>query len=181
LEQWSRSDCADPGPKPCGGAFVQARALRDADFRDGLSNTVFFSERVVGDGDPNRFDPWRDIFCAQPAVGFCGPQVAIAYCSTWVLPDSLHDSYCGLTWLFGGWQHTWYHHLMPPNSRIPDCNDGCFYVAGGYFGLDTARSEHPGGVNVVHGDGSVRFIAEQINLDVWRAISTRAGSEIAAE
>ena len=39
-------------------------------------------------------------------------------------------------------------------------------------------SYHPGGVNVLLGDGSVRFIKDSIALSVWRALSTRNGGEI---
>jgi prepilin-type processing-associated H-X9-DG protein len=39
-------------------------------------------------------------------------------------------------------------------------------------------SEHPGGVNLLLGDGSVRFIKTSIALGVWRALSTRNGGKI---
>jgi hypothetical protein len=32
----------------------------------------------------------------------------------------------------------------------------------------SSKSYHTGGVQVVHGDGSVRFISQNINLDTWR-------------
>ena len=41
----------------------------------------------------------------------------------------------------------------------------------------TARSYFPGSVNVAMMDGSVRTIENNINIGVWRAISTRAGKE----
>ena len=40
------------------------------------------------------------------------------------------------------------------------------------------RSYHPGGVNVLFGDGSVRFIKETINGNTWRALGSVNGSEI---
>src|SRR5262249_20226061 len=40
-----------------------------------------------------------------------------------------------------------------------------------------ARSKHNGGVNVALADGSVRFIADTVNLFTWRALGTRAGGE----
>ena len=40
-----------------------------------------------------------------------------------------------------------------------------------------SRSRHPGGVQVVFCDGSCRFIADAINLDLWRALSTSRGGE----
>jgi prepilin-type processing-associated H-X9-DG protein len=39
-------------------------------------------------------------------------------------------------------------------------------------------SFHPGGVNVLIGDGSVRFVRETIALNVWRGLSTRNGGEV---
>ena len=39
-------------------------------------------------------------------------------------------------------------------------------------------SYHPGGVNLMLGDGSVRFIKETVALSVWRALSTRNGGEV---
>lgn len=42
-----------------------------------------------------------------------------------------------------------------------------------------ARSEHPGGVNALMCDGSVRFISNNVNLGTWQAINTRAGGESA--
>ncbi|MDR1384481.1 MAG: DUF1559 domain-containing protein [Planctomycetaceae bacterium] len=40
-----------------------------------------------------------------------------------------------------------------------------------------ARSEHPGGINVAACDGSVHFILQRINFDVYQAICTRSGNE----
>jgi prepilin-type processing-associated H-X9-DG protein len=42
----------------------------------------------------------------------------------------------------------------------------------------TASSRHTGGVNVVFGDGSVRFIRDQIDLPTWRAMGSRIGGEV---
>ena len=41
----------------------------------------------------------------------------------------------------------------------------------------SARSSHSGGVNVAMCDGSVRFVSDTVNLDVWAAASTSKGSE----
>jgi prepilin-type N-terminal cleavage/methylation domain-containing protein/prepilin-type processing-associated H-X9-DG protein len=40
-----------------------------------------------------------------------------------------------------------------------------------------ARSAHTGGVNTAYGDGSVHFVSDNVNLDVWRGMSTVSGSE----
>jgi prepilin-type processing-associated H-X9-DG protein len=39
-------------------------------------------------------------------------------------------------------------------------------------------SAHPGGVNVLFGDGSVHFIKDSVALNVWRALGTRNGGEV---
>ena len=44
--------------------------------------------------------------------------------------------------------------------------------------MATARSHHPGGVNAVMGDGSVRFVGESIATEVWRGLGTRSGHEL---
>jgi prepilin-type processing-associated H-X9-DG protein len=58
-----------------------------------------------------------------------------------------------------------------PNDPMADC---------GTFGLGwyKASSGHPGGANMVLGDGSVHFIKNHIELDLWRALSTRHDNEV---
>jgi prepilin-type N-terminal cleavage/methylation domain-containing protein/prepilin-type processing-associated H-X9-DG protein len=45
-------------------------------------------------------------------------------------------------------------------------------------GADDFHSLHPGGCNFLFGDGSIRFIKETINPQVFSYLSTRAGGEI---
>ena len=46
------------------------------------------------------------------------------------------------------------------------------------FAIVTSRSFHPGVVQVVLLDGSVRSISDSIELSTWRALATRAGDEV---
>lgn len=46
------------------------------------------------------------------------------------------------------------------------------------FAAVTSRSYHPGGVNSLLGDGSVRFIKSTIAGNVWRALGTIGGREV---
>ena len=46
------------------------------------------------------------------------------------------------------------------------------------FSATTARSFHPGGVNVCMLDGSARFVSDSIDGLMWRAMSTIAGGEV---
>jgi prepilin-type processing-associated H-X9-DG protein len=67
---------------------------------------------------------------------------------------------------------------MPPNSK------SCV-LQGSNLGTDinqdaqatTASSFHPGGVLVAMVDGSVRFVSESIDVQVWWALGTIAGQE----
>ena len=42
----------------------------------------------------------------------------------------------------------------------------------------TANSNHPGGVNVLMADGSVRFAKDSINQATWWALGTRGNGEV---
>jgi prepilin-type processing-associated H-X9-DG protein len=44
----------------------------------------------------------------------------------------------------------------------------------------TSRSYHGGGVHSAMLDGSVRFVTESIELQLWQDLSTRAGREVVA-
>ncbi len=78
-----------------------------------------------------------------------------------------------------------------PNSKIPDQMDGktdcafpmmsnppCLNGTGSQPDFNAARSFHSGGVNCLMADGSVRFIKNTVNIDIWRALSTPAGGEV---
>jgi prepilin-type processing-associated H-X9-DG protein len=78
-----------------------------------------------------------------------------------------------------------YHHNYTPNTLVPDeirsslcvteIRVPCIGTSTAWNNravIMTARSYHPGGVNLALGDGSVRFVQETIQLDIWRAICT---------
>ncbi|WP_437231195.1 H-X9-DG-CTERM domain-containing protein [Planctomicrobium sp. SH661] len=44
-----------------------------------------------------------------------------------------------------------------------------------------ARSLHTGGVHSLLGDGSVRFVSNNIHLDTWRGLSSMNGGEVLGE
>jgi len=79
---------------------------------------------------------------------------------------------------------TQYMTINTPNSgndvSIWCVNDGInppCTTAGSANAHKAARSNHPGGVNVLFGDGRLEFITDNIALDVWRAIGTMDGGE----
>ena len=80
---------------------------------------------------------------------------------------------------------------LGPNSRAPDYGacwpnsvpkTPCIRNTGDndnhYIG---SRSYHPGGVNGLLGDGSVRFFKDSIDLATWKALSSRAGGEVISD
>ena len=158
------------------GAFVHGRSTLVNEFRDGLSHTALFSERLVGDGDPQSYTPWTDYFYFG-AGDISTADEAVQACGSLSQSNPPHASYAGWTWLFGGWNSTWYNHILTPNSPIPDCSAGGDQMAGGGHGAYAARSFHRGGVNAAFADGACRFVSDHIDLSVWRALSTRAGGE----
>jgi hypothetical protein len=44
-----------------------------------------------------------------------------------------------------------------------------------------SRSQHVGGVQTAMCDGAVRFFGDAIDINVWRALSSRAGGELIGE
>lgn len=156
------------------GAFVNDRAIRPDEFFDGQSNTALFSEKLIGDGSPASYTPWRDrhiiptamIYNRDDAIRICRDQATAN--------PAEHASFSGYTWLYGGWSQTWYLHLVPPNSSIPDCSNDISFRNG--QGLYPASSLHVGGANCVLADGSVRLIASQIDAQVWLDMGTRNGN-----
>jgi hypothetical protein len=91
----------------------------------------------------------------------------------------------GFTWWAPGAQFT---SVLPPNTSSPDivtqsCNNQparnlpCVNN-GGAWNIQAARSRHTGGVSAGMGDGSVRFVPNSIDINVWRAMSTTQGGEV---
>jgi prepilin-type processing-associated H-X9-DG protein len=158
------------------GAFVNWYATRDAEFRDGMSHTILFSEKIIGDWDQSRLTPARDVLAAGMSINRLATAIGACLPVHGNPPD--HNSFGGGTWLFAGYLDTWYNHVFAPNSPRPDCNQSSA-VAGG--GAATARSWHGGGVNVVFADGAARWISDKVDLDVWRALSTRAFGEVVSD
>ncbi|MBN2292316.1 MAG: DUF1559 domain-containing protein, partial [Pirellulales bacterium] len=48
---------------------------------------------------------------------------------------------------------------------------------GDYNEMATSRSYHPGGVNAALADGSVRFVVDDVALDLWQALGSINGGE----
>ena len=74
--------------------------------------------------------------------------------------------------------------VTTPNSTVPDLCGQCSVNPVGMPCLQgsgpsyvAARSQHPGGVNVLMCDGSVQFVGETIDLAAWQAVGSMNGRE----
>jgi prepilin-type N-terminal cleavage/methylation domain-containing protein len=95
--------------------------------------------------------------------------------------------------LRGRYHNTWQGNVLfstqlPPNTTTGDVSSYC--IAGlkaPCQALSTsnvvqyARSFHTGGVNVILGDGSVRFVSDGITPGTWLNLGTRSGNEPASD
>ncbi|MHB8955195.1 MAG: DUF1559 family PulG-like putative transporter [Pirellulaceae bacterium] len=157
-------------PNP-NGIFYFRSATRFRDIRDGLSNTAAFCERVLADGSNGIVSPVADVFFHPGAP--TTDQEAAWLCENLDINNLANQFplYMGAPWIDG--QHT-YLHATPPNSR------SC-----GYFTVLRAvmppSSRHPSGVQLLLCDGSVRYVADSIDLATWRGLGSRAGSEVLGE
>ena len=77
--------------------------------------------------------------------------------------------------------------LYPPNTSAPDRSMWCNPIPqapcqlGNTDRVQSQRSYHPGLVNSLLGDGSVRSITDGVNLSVYQSLGTRAGNEPAGD
>lgn len=170
-----------PAWKGGDGAFPGLFSSSPRDFVDGLSSTVCASERTRGSGGSSGFDARRDLWYTYYMSGSVAPDnsatARICAALTRSEPPSFKES--GKYWLAGAYEETLYNHVLPPNSATPDCSlespGPPGQISGGAL---SARSMHPGGVNALSMDGSVRFVLDSVDLRVWRAAATRAGGEV---
>jgi prepilin-type processing-associated H-X9-DG protein/prepilin-type N-terminal cleavage/methylation domain-containing protein len=149
------------------GLFYNNSQTRLADIVDGTSNTAMMSEHLLGPGGPGVGDPalvdprehYGQIFALAPVS-----DAACQGVTTWKADR-------GGKWADGEVEFCLYDHHSPPNARAYDC-------IAFEFSWKAARSRHPGGVNVLFGDGSVHFMKNTIDSGTWGAVATRAGGEV---
>ena len=74
---------------------------------------------------------------------------------------------------------TLFNTVVTPNSQVypwSSCTD--WSDAAHEIEISRAESSHPGGVNVLFADGSVRFVKNSINQATWFALGTKASGEV---
>jgi prepilin-type N-terminal cleavage/methylation domain-containing protein len=164
---WNDTSILPPGTnyddpvQGCNGPIYRNSHITYAGVTDGLSNTVFASEKTpyLADASWVGIIPGYRHFAynafASLGTGGAGPGgVPIDY----DYPGALLSSHSGPS-LYENPQV-----IHPPNSPLGHTDE--FY------------SLHPGGANALVGDGSVRFIKQSINLLAWQALSSRGAQEV---
>ena len=179
------------------GLFAETVAKKIRDITDGTSNTVAFSERLVGTpGRPDHYpgngmdgvaananspvnyylDALQDIPDTLTYLQNCNAvyQANLTTSSAW--------QNGGENWAWGTPGVTMFQTIVPPSSpQYPwstcrsDCASGCGVDSSH---LTNARSNHPGGCNVLFCDGSVRFVKSSVNMQTWMQLGTISGDEV---
>ena len=145
-------DVGSPNPDiAAGSAQGQTRGIVPfSGIPDGLSNTMLTSEVLVGQRGAT-YD-LRGFSHWAYAANFSGYRVPNSREMDWMQSQG----YCNTT-----------------SGMNPPCRGG---INGRVF--ISARSKHPGGVNVGMADGSVKFIKDSVNKMTFRALSTTKGNEV---
>jgi prepilin-type processing-associated H-X9-DG protein len=81
---------------------------------------------------------------------------------------STHGRVFGRGYPFGNDPQNWL-----PNAPWPDPSNSQKLPYAWVF-----SSKHPGGVNMLFGDGSVKFIKDNISINTWASINTIRNGEI---
>jgi prepilin-type N-terminal cleavage/methylation domain-containing protein/prepilin-type processing-associated H-X9-DG protein len=160
-------------PDSGNGTLPELGLVTPSRIPDGMSHTALFSERLRGSGGSG-VDPARDTFGIQALV-FTADELLLACRAAARSSNSFILTEQGHYWFWTGRERTLYNHAQVPNGSIPDCMYAQLLTA---RGMSSARSNHPGGVNVLMGDGSGRFVTETISQAVWRGLGTRNGHEL---
>ncbi|WP_250846944.1 DUF1559 family PulG-like putative transporter [Aquisphaera insulae] len=165
------------------GPFSDRSAVRAASVTDGLSQTAFASERLLGSGIPRKDLSGWYMYMKSPMPTSADQTATV--CQTMTSKMIWYNQTGGI-WASGELANTAYNHIGPPNGRSCAIMDGGQMMAP--WSGDSANlpwymqvppsSAHPGGVNVLIGDGSVRFVRETVAAPTWRSLGSRAGGEV---
>jgi prepilin-type N-terminal cleavage/methylation domain-containing protein/prepilin-type processing-associated H-X9-DG protein len=146
---------------------------------DGTSNTVIYSEWVKGGGPSAGTPPeLSNVYISSSATMTGNMQQDAANCQTlkpqnqWTFKSQYYSSQD--TGRGGG-----YWHITFPNKRACDePPSGSSYGFKNIGAMIGPSSFHPGGVNMLFLDGSVKFIKDSVNPQAYYGIATIAGGEV---
>jgi len=177
---------------PTSGVFGFRLAYGLRDITDGSSNTIAFSEGQAG-AATRTVTPGNMIMGAglSGTAYFLNAFQSVPFvltdlqtCSTKYVPSNSGSISVGHghDWGIGGMGATLFNTIVPPNStQYPwaacrtDCVGGC---DGASMDYSNAQSYHPGGVNTLMADGSVKFIKSSVAMNTYWGLGSRSGGEV---
>ena len=180
------------------GVFAQTVSYDVGAVTDGTSNTIMWSEALVGNNNPRAnkrtsvgginntggraLDP--RIVSGAAQILSANAQTVLQSCnSTWATAATSGANTAnnrGQFWAIGSPGFTYFNTVITPNStQYPWSSCRTDAPAGAdYADFINANSSHSGGVNVCFCDGSVRFIKDSVSQTVWWSLGTKAGGEV---
>ena len=179
------------------GVFFYGTNYGIASITDGSSNTIAFSEILVGDG-PQSHSGYRGniivgVSAGDPSAVFSNasgniPAVnaAALACAQALQTQGAagnNNNVFGTTgnrWIYGTMGLSMFTTIIPPSSTTYKFGACKFRGSGAVesLNLGNAQSNHPGGANVMFADGSVRFMKATVNQMTYMGLGTRAGGEV---
>jgi prepilin-type processing-associated H-X9-DG protein len=169
------------GPNYLGSTWdgIGTRVISINSFIDGTSNTAIYSEWVKGPatGLPAKNGLGMVYYFANNApVAAYGSDLQFNQACQVALTNTAQQNWAwkGEWWAYAG--TSIYSHTVMPNRYACDYSNSYQDWRGTITGVN-ASSNHPGGVNVLFMDGSVRFIKSSVNYQPWYAIATPDNNE----
>jgi len=170
------------------GFYAYGTSSSMADIKDGTSNTIAYSESLVGN---TINQAGREGNAAMGSSALASSQLDISGMLTQIktdmascdadfapkAPDTNSRNARGSSWGIGALGYSMFNTVIPPNgAKWVACRVACCAQAQ-HAHYNLATSAHSGGVNVGMADGSVKFIKNSVSWNTWWALGTKANSE----
>ena len=181
-------------PSMTPGVFGFNIAYGIRDMTDGSSNTIAFGEKLVG--TPGQGNGQGLGYRGNGVNGSSPTGVTDAFLKPSQVATDLNTcqaSWQALTsgsnqlvnnegqwWMVGDGAYTLFNTIVPPNSNVykfGSCRNGCGPCSPDGSSFVNLSSNHAGGVNILMGDGSVRFLKSTVAQLVYWSLGTKAGNE----
>ena len=167
--------CLNPSSDPNVGMFAINLKTNFRDIIDGSSNTLCVGEGATG-------SPYTEVSAWDTPLTPAGGLMLVA--QAWIIPQPLPNGVPGGTTLHftaGNYGTTLQKMNNNPvvETRYDDTDLGNCNSAND--STSNFRSPHEGGSQFLLGDGSTRFVSENIDQGVYNAVGTRGGGEVVGE